>query len=449
MKIAPEWQPLFEAGREMLAEAAAEEQGELAAAAAAAANGSSSSSASPLSRVPRAAAPFVYLSPSSASASGDDSVLLLVPTIDLVVSFPALLPKNPGGGEREEEGGFLGSSSSSYAPAAAAAESWRRSLDEICSRATLFFSSSSSDSSSSSSPSTPTSSPRCSFVGVSRDRLVVSVPLIAALVDAAAAAAAAAAPSSASSANDTSSPQQPQPRPPLLLAEALVRSWAARSGASHWVSPRARPRSRNAVAAGLAQSGLVPPGLLPSSSSSPSSSSAALLASSLPGAFPLWEAGLRGQDQVLGMGDTGLDYDHCLFVDPTLQPPSSPSSSPTAASPLLPLRQLPFSFSERDGTRYFASATHRKLSYYRALSGDAVDGSGHGTHCAGSAVGSSASLGNLAEGSAGGVVPPSRRFEGMAPAAKLAFTDIGAGSGGDLSVPVDLVADYFPYHYNR
>ena len=86
MKIAPEWQPLFEAGREMLAEAAAEEQGELAAAAAAAANGSSSSSASPLSRVPRAAAPFVYLSPSSASASGDDSVLLLVPTIDLVVS---------------------------------------------------------------------------------------------------------------------------------------------------------------------------------------------------------------------------------------------------------------------------------------------------------------------------------------------------------------------------
>lgn len=227
-----------------------------------------------------------------------------------------------------------------------------------------------------------------------------------------------------------------------------MRSWASRSQASHWISPRARPRSRNAVAAGLAQSGLVPPGLLPPSSSGVSSSSssaasAALLASSLPGAFPLWEAGIRGQGQVLGMGDTGLDYDHCLFVDPALQNPLSSTTSPPT------LKQLPFTFSERDGTRYFASSTHRKLTYYRALSGDALDGSGHGTHCAGSAVGSSASLGNLAEGSAGNVVSASRRFEGMAPAAKLAFTDIGAGSGGDLSVPVDLVADYFPYHYNR
>ena len=442
MKVAPEWQPLFEAGRQMLAEAA--KQGELGADATAAANASSSSSsspsASPLSRVPRAAAPFVYLSSSSSSAGGNDGEF--VPTIDLVVSFPALLPKHPGAGGGE---GGLGSS---YAPAAAAAESWKGSLDEICSRATLFSSASSSPSSMTTPP------PRCSFVGAARDRLVVSVPLLAALVDAAAAA-----PSSPPS-NDTSSPQpQPQPQPgprprPLLLAEALVKSWAARSGASHWVSPRARPRSRNAVAAGLAQSGLVPPGLLPppsSSASSPSAAAAAaLLASSLPGAFPLWEAGIRGQGQVLGMGDTGLDYDHCLFVDPSLQPPlSSPSTTTTTTATTAPLRQLPFAFSERDGTRYFASSTHRKLAYYRALSGDAVDGSGHGTHCAGSAVGSSASLGNLAEGSAGGVVPASRRFEGMAPAAKLAFTDIGAGSGGDLSVPVDLVADYFPYHYNR
>ena len=105
MKVAPEWQPLLEAGREMLAEAAAAtEQGEPAddddaspsAAAAAAA-------ASSLSRVPRAAAPFVYLSGSSFSGGdGDD---LLVPTIDLVVSFPALLPKAPGGGGGGPPGG--------------------------------------------------------------------------------------------------------------------------------------------------------------------------------------------------------------------------------------------------------------------------------------------------------------------------------------------------------
>lgn len=419
MKVAPEWQPLFEAGREMLLlseEAAKQGEGEPAVAAAAAAASSSSASLL-LSRVPRAAAPFLYLS--SSGDAGDD---LLVPTIDLVVSFPALLPKNPGGGE--EEG------LASYAPAAAAAESWRGSLDEICSRATLFSSSSFS------SPS------RCSIVGAARDRLVVSVPLLAAV-----AAAAAAAPSSSSPNTSSPSSSSSQPPPPaLLLAEALVKSWASRSAASHWVSPRSRPRSRNAVAAGLAQSGLVPPGLLPSSTSASSSSAAAaLLASSLPGAFSLWEAGIRGQGQVLGMGDTGLDYDHCLFVDPNVQPAVSSSTS----SPAGTLRQLPFTSTESDGTHFFASATHRKLSYYRALSGDSVDGSGHGTHCAGSAVGSSASLGNLAEGGAGSVVPPSRRFEGMAPAAKLAFTDFGAGSGGDLSVPVDLVNEYFPYHYNR
>ena len=437
MKVAPEWQPLLEAGREMLAEAAAAtEQGEPAddddaspsAAAAAAA-------ASSLSRVPRAAAPFVYLSGSSFSGGdGDD---LLVPTIDLVVSFPALLPKAPGGG---------GGGPAAYAPAAAAAESWSGSLDGVCSRATLFFLR----------PiPTPTLAPRprCSVVGAARDRLVVSVPLLAA-VDAAAA---------APSSSPPDAPSPASPGPPVLLAEALVKSWASRSAASHWVSPRARPRSRNAVAAGLSQSGLVPPGLLPPGGSSPPSAAAeaaALLASSLPGAFPLWEAGLRGQGQVLGMGDTGLDVDHCLFVDPELQPPvppppsSSPPPPPTTTTTTTALRQLPLSFAERDGTRFFASATHRKLSYYRALSGDAVDGSGHGTHCAGSAVGSSASLGNLVAaedlaGSGGGVVPASRRFEGMAPAAKLAFTDIGAGSGGELSVPVDLVADYFPYHYNR
>lgn len=437
MKVAPEWQPLFEAGREMLAaeaEAAAKQGEELLGAddAATAAATNATSSASPLSRVPPAAAPFVYLSSSSDGGNEDE---LLIPTIDLVVSFPALLPKHPGagGGGGGEDG--LGS----YAPAAAAAEGWKASLDEICSRATLF-----SPSSSASNTTMPPA--RCSFVGSGRDRLVVSVPLLAALLDTAAAAAPSSSPPSS---NDTSSPQS-QPQPPLLLAEALVKPWAARSAASHWVSPRARPRSRNAVAAGLAQSGLVPPGLLPTpTTATASASAAALLASSLPGAFPLWEAGIRGQGQILGMGDTGLDYDHCLFVDPALQPPLSSSPSTTTGTTTAPLRQLPFAFAERDGTRFFASATHRKLAYYRALSGDAVDGSGHGTHCAGTAVGSSASLGNLAEGSAGGAFPASRRFEGMAPAARLAFTDIGAGSGGDLSVPVDLVADYFPYHYNR
>ena len=38
-------------------------------------------------------------------------------------------------------------------------------------------------------------------------------------------------------------------------------------------------------------------------------------------------------------------------------------------------------------------------------------------------------------------------WEGMAPSAKLAFTDIGSGTSGSLSVPSDLYSDYFPYSY--
>lgn len=38
-------------------------------------------------------------------------------------------------------------------------------------------------------------------------------------------------------------------------------------------------------------------------------------------------------------------------------------------------------------------------------------------------------------------------WEGQAPAAKIAFTDIGSGTSGSLSVPSDLNIDYFPYSY--
>lgn len=38
-------------------------------------------------------------------------------------------------------------------------------------------------------------------------------------------------------------------------------------------------------------------------------------------------------------------------------------------------------------------------------------------------------------------------WEGMAPAAKIAFQDLGSGSSGTLSVPYDLFSDYFPYNY--
>ena len=70
---------------------------------------------------------------------------------------------------------------------------------------------------------------------------------------------------------------------------------------------------------------------------------------------------------------------------------------------------------------------------------DGVDANGHGTHCAGSAVGAPLA-------SAPGAARP---WAGLAPGARLAFTDMGAGAAGDLAVPLDLGADYFRHHYDR
>jgi hypothetical protein len=38
-------------------------------------------------------------------------------------------------------------------------------------------------------------------------------------------------------------------------------------------------------------------------------------------------------------------------------------------------------------------------------------------------------------------------WQGMAPAAKIAFQDLGTGNTGTLSVPYDLFYDYYPYSY--
>ena len=79
--------------------------------------------------------------------------------------------------------------------------------------------------------------------------------------------------------------------------------------------------------------------------------------------------GLQGQNQVLGMGDTGIDTDHCMFAD---------SSYPITASAFA---------ADSSGVLVYSNPAHRKIRYYRAFV-DEVDINGHGTHCAGSAVGS-------------------------------------------------------------
>ncbi len=126
-----------------------------------------------------------------------------------------------------------------------------------------------------------------------------------------------------------------------------------------------------------------------------------------PGSTPVFDRGLHGEGQVIGIMDTGVDPDHCHFDDPTV------------GTPVV-----------NDDTGTQVDLAHRKL---RAVDfwwdedgpppGDADwDDQGHGTHVAGSAAGDEGG-----DGVHGG-------FDGMAPAATLVIQDGGFGwdDCGDL-----------------
>jgi len=318
-------------------------------------------------------------------------------TVELLVTFPPLGPF--------PEGSAPPAPSPPYAPAAAAAAAWAPALQRICGGACAL---------------TPSDSPSVS-------RLAISAP--------------------------------------AALSRALV-PWLAASPSTHWLSPRARARPRNFFAAGICQAGA--PGRV-----DVSTGTVWAPAPGAPSHTPHWAAGLRGGGQCLGMGDTGLDADHCAFRDPAVPGPGAPGAAAPRAGP--------------DGVKAWESTTHRKLrsverekrerererervrelvflfflapranplnpctplsplslplhprSYYRLLA-DGLDANGHGTHCAGSAVGAP-----LAS-----APPAAAPWGGLAPAARLAFTDLGSGPAGDLAVPLDLGANYFTHHYSR
>jgi subtilisin family serine protease len=117
-----------------------------------------------------------------------------------------------------------------------------------------------------------------------------------------------------------------------------------------------------------------------------------------PGSMPVFDRGLHGEGQVIGIMDTGIDPDHCHFDDPAVGLPT---------------------INDDEGTE--VGLEHRKV---RAVNfwwdadgpppGDADwDDQGHGTHVAGSAAGDDGG-----DGVHGG-------FDGMAPAATLVIQDGG------------------------
>ncbi|MBN2432789.1 MAG: S8 family serine peptidase [Acidobacteria bacterium] len=131
----------------------------------------------------------------------------------------------------------------------------------------------------------------------------------------------------------------------------------------------------------------------------------------------VFDQGLLGQGQVIAVADSGLDKDHCAFIDP--EQPVVASQFVVAPAPLV-IDDL-----QRKVIAY------NVLDYLGGMDGDQTDG--HGSHVSGSVAGD-----NFQTPAAPGD-PGRDPGDGMAPLARLIMID--GGRPGDRSV-------YFPYPYD-
>ena len=132
--------------------------------------------------------------------------------------------------------------------------------------------------------------------------------------------------------------------------------------------------------------------------------------------WPYQAAGLNGSEQVVTIADTGLDTTHCSFAG---------SASDTG------ITEIAYASFILGDESYDNS--YRKVIQYVAYvdAKDTYSGTGHGTHVAGSSVGSNYDTTN-------------NEYDGMAIGAKTSFFDIGSYSSGSLYTPSPFYSMFKP-----
>lgn len=152
---------------------------------------------------------------------------------------------------------------------------------------------------------------------------------------------------------------------------------------------------------------------------------------------PIWDAGIMGQGEIVGVGDTGVDMDSCYFRE-------VPKGSGKSFNDTFQQKA-----GAEDGVCDFA---RRKIVCYfttpKATFGDDASmlGGGHGTHVTGTIAGlhefalnsSSAKTSNVVEL----ITRKDAMMNGIAPLAKLSVNDLG-GDAGRLYPPADFATSPF------
>ena len=138
--------------------------------------------------------------------------------------------------------------------------------------------------------------------------------------------------------------------------------------------------------------------------------------------MPIYRRGLYGQGQIVHVDDTGMDWDNIYTRDPGGLKPVYDKDLDTVCE---------------------ATNAHRKIVAYN-VHADTFDlnSSGHGTHTTGSVAGDS--MGSTHSGALSDTILA--RAMGMAPMARIAFTDIGT-TGDGLIIPTNR-NDIYRWGYN-